>query len=459
MDASDNSAPAIVPEALPHTAGITGSLQRLRGAMARRPFLRNVSIMLAGAVTGQSVSILLSPVLTRLYSPQQFGVLSVYTAILTIVVVMASLRYEMTLPLAESDEDAMNLAAVCGCALLLTTAGLAVAAYSFPMSWARLIWPTALSAKRVHVYCGLLVLGFFCLGIYYIALYIATRRAAFRDIANTRIAQGIVGPVSQIGLGLLHGGGHALVFGSILGQSAGSFGLLRKMLKGRGELLRAVSLRRMAELAHRYRRFPLIASWAALLDLMGGNQLLYLLVSVQFSPKIAGFIFLAERIVSRPLSLIGTSILQVFLGEAGRTVRSDPARLKARFYQVTTRQFGLALIWIVSANLVADVAFPVAFGPRWSEGVVYLQAMSIGYLIQAVVLPVFHTLQIMEKQALAAAWQTGRLVSVVSGFALCSYYGVSAPWTIFCYSATQALACLVLFALIAKSIKSIQVQP
>lgn len=432
-------------------AGWTG----LQAKLARRPFLKNVSVMLTGAALGQSVSILLSPVLTRIFSPHEFGVLSVYTAILTIAVVVASLRYEMTLPLAESDEDAMNLAAVCALVLTATTALLAVAAFTVPMSWARWLWPTPLSAHRTHIYCGMLVLGFFCLGAYYIALYLATRQAAFRNIASTRLMQGVVGPLSQIGLGAAGLGGHGLVLGSILGQSAGTFGLLKKTLQRR-ELLAALSWRRMGALAQRYRRFPLIASWAALLDLLGGNQLLYLVVSVQFSPAIAGFIFLAERIVARPLSIIGTSILQVFVGEAGKAVRENPAQLRQRFYQVTSRQFLMALAWIGCANVGAALLFPVAFGHRWSDGVIFLQAMSLGYLVQAVVLPVFHTLQILEKQAVAALWQAGRLAAVAAVFYFCNASGFSAPQTIFCYSATQAVASLILFGLIARAIQGLQ---
>src|SRR5262245_43618883 len=75
------------------------ALSDIRRRLAERPFLRNVSIMLSGAAAGQMVSILLSPVLTRLYSPQQFGVLSVYSALLAILVVVASLRYELTIPM------------------------------------------------------------------------------------------------------------------------------------------------------------------------------------------------------------------------------------------------------------------------------------------------------------------------------------------------------------------------
>src|SRR5476651_1223860 len=113
----------------------------LRAMLARRPFLKNVSIMLTGSGVGQLVSVLLSPILTRLYSPQQFGILSVYTAILVILVVLASLRYELALTLVASEEEAMNLAAVCFCVLMATTAVIGVAAFAFPEDLLESLWP------------------------------------------------------------------------------------------------------------------------------------------------------------------------------------------------------------------------------------------------------------------------------------------------------------------------------
>jgi O-antigen/teichoic acid export membrane protein len=177
---------------------------------------------------------------------------------------------------------------------------------------------------------------------------------------------------------------------------------------------------------------------------------------MEYSARIAGFIFLAERVVARPLSMIGTSILQVFVGEAGRMVTADPAKLRARFYQVTNRQFWLSLGWIAFANVAGAALFPTVFGSDWGEAVVYLQAMSLGYLAQAIVLPVFHTLQILEKQTIAAAWQLGRLVLVVITFALAITFDLSAATTIFCYSATQAISCTILLALMAKAIQRLQ---
>lgn len=431
-------------------------LSGLRAALARRPFLKNVSIMLSGSVAGQMVSILLSPVLTRLYSPQQFGVLSVYTALLTILVVVASLRYELTIPMAKTEEDAVNLVALCGCVLLAMTLAIGIASYSFPEELLKTLWQTPINSAYVASYRGLFILGFLCLGGYYIALYMGTRDGAFRAIARTRLYQGIVGPTSQIGLALLGAGAPGLLIGSILGQSAGTLGLFQRLFKSRGSFAGMISRQRMWALAKRYRRFPLIASWAALIDSAGGSQLLYLLVSFTYSARIAGFIFLAERIVARPLSMVGTSILQVFMGEAGKTAAADPAKLRTRFYQVVSRQFLLAFVWIVASNLVAALVFPKVFGTQWADAVIYLQAMSVGYLAQAIVLPVFHTLQLIEKQTVAACWQLGRLLTVVATFTTASRLDLSAPMTIFCYSAVQAVCCVVLLVLMAKSIDKLQ---
>lgn len=429
---------------------------RVRDLMARRPFLKDVSIMLTGAAGGQAVSLLLSPMLTRLYSPQEFGTLSVFSAIIAILAVIASLRYELALPLAKTDEDAVNLMAVCLCVLAATTLVLSAVALFMPASLMASLWPIPGDQGPLRIYRLLLVVGYVCLGGYFVALYVATRAGGYRSIAKTRLAQGVVGPTSQIGLALLGFGAPGLLAGSILGQSAGTFGLFGSMFAGRTQLLQAISWERMKAMARRYRQFPLVASWAALIDAIGGSQLLYLLIGATYSARIAGFIFLAERVVSRPLAILGTSILQVFVGEAGRTVDSDPAHLKRRFYQVVTRQAALAALWIILANIIAVLLFPTMFGEEWRDGVPYLQAISLTYFAQAAVLPVFHTLQILEKQSLAAGWQIGRLILTVGVFFGAIALGLSAPLVIAAYSVAQAIACVVLLLMMAHSIQQVQ---
>lgn len=456
----DSAAPAINPPFKRRRLLVSPAEQarRLRAALAGRPFLRNVVIMLSGSAGGQLISILLSPLLTRLYTPQDFGLLSVYSAVLTIAVVVASLRYELALPLVREEGEALNLMAVCLMVLLLTTGALGLALFALPDAWITQVWPVPQTGGGQPLYLGLLVAGYFCLGAYYIALQLATRAGAFPAIAKTRLAQGVVGPTSQIGLALAGLGTPGLLLGNVAGQSAGTFGLFAKVVPGARGTFQALSWRAMAAQARRYIRFPLISSWAALIDAAGSSQLLYLLVTFAYSPRIAGFIFLVERVIARPLNIVGTSILQVYIGEAGKIVSTDLPRLKRRFYQVVGRQFLLAVAWVVLANIVGALTFKTVFGAQWGEGVLYLQAMSLGYLAQAVVQPVFHTLQILEKQGLAAGWQIGRLCLTVAVFTGGVALGLPAHWVIAGYSAAQALCCLLLLGLMVLAIDRRQIE-
>ncbi|MGQ9623675.1 MAG: lipopolysaccharide biosynthesis protein, partial [Candidatus Caldatribacteriaceae bacterium] len=81
--------------------------------LPRGRFGRSVLLLAGGTALGQAVTVLVSPILTRLYSPEDFGVFGVYASLLGIVAVIASLRYEYAIPLPEEDETAANILALC----------------------------------------------------------------------------------------------------------------------------------------------------------------------------------------------------------------------------------------------------------------------------------------------------------------------------------------------------------
>ena len=108
----------------------------------RGRFAKGVAVLAGGAALGQAITVLVSPILTRLYSPEDFGVFGVYASILGIVTVIASLRYEYALPFPEDGETAANILALCFLkALRLQVIGKVGSGYKcFPLSssWADL---------------------------------------------------------------------------------------------------------------------------------------------------------------------------------------------------------------------------------------------------------------------------------------------------------------------------------
>lgn len=428
--------------------GLQGRMRAMWLRVAAHGFARNVAVMLTGTVAGQAISLALSPLLTRLFSPTEFGQLGVYSSALMILAMIASLGLELAIPICRDETECANLLALCGIVLAGITTCVGVALSLIPEHAFDSVGLGPLAHDRY-----LLPLGLLWLGGYYVLLSMATREGAYRDIARTRLSQGISGPVSQIAFGLLGAGSPGLVIGFIIGQASGTLLLLRRFVLERRAWLAAISWRGIAAIWWRYIDFPLYSSWARLLDRAGGGDIVEVLFAICYSPAVAGFMFLSDRVIVRPLLMVSTSLLQVFTGEAGRAVSEEPALLRRRFWQVLPLQFLLAAGWILVANLAAGWVFPHLFGPAWADAIPYLRALSLSYLVQMVLHPVSSTLQVLERQRTAAVWQVCRLVLVVAGVLLPWQAGLPALTALWITSITQAVCCLVLAGIIAVSLE------
>jgi len=436
---------------------VSALLQRrfvaVRHHAARRSFTWNVSVMLTGTVAGQAISLLMTPLITRMFTPAQFGDLGVYNTALLTLGTVACLGLELAIPICVSGVEYAHLTALCGLALALVTSVVGLACWLVP---ARDLAAVALASLATNRW--LLPAGLAWLGGYYILVAAATRAGSFRAIASTRISQGITGPFSQLLLGVLGAGTPGLIGGFVIGQSSGTLLLMRHLFRSQRDLLRGITWRGIAAVARRYAGFPLLASWARLLDWASGS-VVYVLFASFYSPSVVGFMFLTQRVLMRPLIIVSTSLLQVFTGEAGRAISEDPALLRRRFYQVVPRLFLLAAAWILAGNLAATWAFPLFFGSAWGAAIPYLRAISIAGLLQAVLHPVSTTLQMLEYQWTAFVWQIGRLAAVTVCVILPWRAGFSAVATLWIDSAVEATCCLLLILLMVWAIEQTASHP
>ena len=76
-------------------------------------FFKNVAILVSGASLGQVIIVLSSPIITRLYSPEDFGIFALFSAVLGIVAVVGALRYELAIPLPESENKSKFIVILC----------------------------------------------------------------------------------------------------------------------------------------------------------------------------------------------------------------------------------------------------------------------------------------------------------------------------------------------------------
>ncbi len=399
---------------------------------SRGSLTRGVSVLFVATVAGQVAALAAAPLLTRLFDPSQFGVLAVYGGLLTVLTAVATLRYDMALPIARSEQEASDLLGVGLVALAATTAIVTAATVLIPAAVLSRLGLGLLAPYRV-----LVPLGFAAMGLYGLANSYATRNAAFGVIARTRLTQAVVGPASQILFAVVGFGTYGLIAGQVLSQSAGLVALTRDAIARRPNRVRIGGL---LAAAGRYRAFPLISSWGVLVDMIGATLALYLLAGLFYPPAIAGFLYLTDRIVGRPLNLMTHSLVPVMFSAAGRDVHADPARLRRRFLTVTLLGAAVAACWIGAINIAAAWLFPRLFGAAWAGAVPYIHATSVWFFFGCIGRMVGPTLQVLERQMLNVLPQVGGPLLAAGAFALCAHGGLSAPVSVLAYALCQATA-------------------
>jgi len=435
---------------LPGSARLLPLYDRVTDKLGHGSFGHHVLVMLTGTVMGQLISVLLSPVLTRLYTPAEFGTLGSITSIVTILSVVAILRLELALPLAHERKDAANLLALCGVALVLTALVTTLVLALMPF------WP-ALAAlfHDIMPYRWFIPLGMFAVGAYQIMVFLATREHEFKVLARTKLYQGLAGPFSQIGFGLLGAGPIGLITGYIIGQSVGVGSLFTRLVHRAGFLADGLSWAGMREMLRRYRHFPLISSPTALLSMLASSSSVMVIVSVLFSPTVAGYMFLTDRIVARPLLMLTTSIMQVYSGDISRNLRENPAIVRRRFLGISATMFGIVAFWLTVVNLLAPLCFGAVFGAAWAPVIPFLQALSVGYLLQFTLHGLGHTLQLLERQGLSLFSEIGRSLGVALVFGAAWHYSLSPVVTLLLYALVQALACSVQWMMMLHAVNAV----
>ena len=431
---------------------MTKAFASLLRKFSRDPLAQNFLILLLGTVAGQAIPILLSPILTRIFRPEDFGVLGVFSALSMSLVPLATLRYELALLLVRSEEEAAAVFALSALVLCITCTFAFVVIALLP-SFA------IFGADTLGTMKFWLPLALFVVSFYQVLVYEATRCGRLGVVARTKVVQGLAGPGVQIGLGLTLFQTTGLLLGFIAGQSAGTVSMIRTLVLPRWASFRALTWLQLRQAALRYIRFPLISSWSGVLQEVGSQYIALVLVMIAFGPVVAGYLFLADRVVGRPLLVVTTSTLQAFASEISTLLKSGSEDLIGRFVRVLGVQFALALGWCAVVFFMAPIVVVPLFGPSWAPAVPCIQIMCFVYLFQATMHPLYPTLQLLERQGTLAIWEVLRLAAVSGVILFAARGNYSVEWGLGLYAAAQALAQIALLVIQLRAISTMRRAP
>lgn len=390
-------------------------LQRLESRLPKSAFWRNLTLVAGGTAAGQALSILASPVLSRLYGPDDFGLLSVYGSVTSIVAVVSSLSYHQAIPAPEKDEQGANLTVL---ALALVAVASLLTAVAVTAFHARLERYFAIAGFAKYV--AAVPLGVFGLGAYEVLSQWAARKKAFGLLAKTSAQRSFLQTAIQLLGGLTKMGTLSLVVGQLFGQWGGTLQVARKSWRSDGDKFRAVSPTSLRETAHRFRRFPLFTLPGAMLNAVDAN-VAPLLFAHFFGGTVTGYFALGHRLIGVPFMLVGSSAQKVFYPAAASAKRTGTLAAETALTYQRLLRLVLPIVFVMTA--CAPELFVVLMGAKWREAGVYMQWLALRACFTMLVFPLTPLIFVLERQVAGTVFSGLQLVVRVSAVYVGSRYG------------------------------------
>jgi O-antigen/teichoic acid export membrane protein len=363
-------------------------------------------VLVGGTALSQALMMLVLPFLTRLYTPQDFSVLAVYTGLLVIIAPAACLRLDIAIPMPARDEDAANLLALALVFAVIISSALAVPALLIPRDLAYM-----LRAPKLEPFLWMLPIGVLLAASSSAFQFWFVRSRDFSLIARTRITQAVGAAGVMVGfgwLGLTPGG---LIVGQAVNSGAAAFGLGRHAFVGGKEAVKSVSMAEMRRVLRVYDRFPKYST----LETLANNasiQLPVVMIAAMASGPEAGFLALAMRVMQGPMGLIGNAISQVYVANAPDAFRAgDLGAFTANILGALMRTGVGPLLF---TGMVAPDVFAMVFGDDWRRAGILVAWMMPWFIIQFLTSPVSMALHVTNSQKLALGLQfVGLIIRVL----------------------------------------------
>lgn len=376
-------------------------------------FKGDVLRLVSGTFFSQLILLLTAPVITRFFAPEAFGVTALFFSLTGILGVLSCMRYELSVVLPESDREAANLLGVC-----LTFTPL-VALLTIPFVWfaGEQISRWA-NRPELIFYLWLLPIVLLIQGLYTALNYWNTRTKHYARLSVSKVIRSLISVSGMLGAGFAgQATGGAMIAARIGGQTIATGLLAGLVLRESGRFLfQTIRLREMFAGLVRYKKFPLYSSWAALFNSMS-MQLPVLLLGVFFNPESVGFYALGHQLLTMPMTLVGSSIGQVFFQRAS-VARAD-GTLAQLVGEVIQRLLQMATFPFLLLMIVGPELFSVFFGANWETAGVFAQILAPWLFLVFLGSPISVLSSVLEVQqaslALNVVLLMTRTISLVVG--------------------------------------------
>ena len=358
-------------------------------------FVRSIATLTSGNLLALIITVSMTPIVTRIFSPSEFGLFALFMAIVGICSQVGSLCYERAILLPKDEVEAgvvFTLSLLVLFAFVLVVTSLII---FFGTDIA-----TILGNAELTDWAMLIPLGILIVGITNVLRFWAIRQKKFRLISSSRVIEAAVTGSLKILLGFLIGNwSGGLILGTVLGSLVVLLVLLRYLKPDVSILrIRTNSAQNIREVAESFRQFPIYASWNALLT-VSSRYLPVFFLSAFFGPAVVGFFNLASRMLTQPISTISRSVSTVYFQKSA-SQRAAEHQITSGLVKLTLALFAFGFVPFLLSAVFAVEIFSIVFGDQWEVAGYYAQIMTPWFFLLFIRAPANIVFEVCQRQEL-----------------------------------------------------------
>lgn len=353
--------------------------------------LSDVFFVAGGSIIAQGFTMAIMPVLSRLYTPDDFGVASAFASIMSVLIPLSSLRYFLAIALPKTQE---YTGAVVNLSFMIQCTYFCIILVIFILFGNTLL--VYFNMDIVSDYKMLIPFAVLGASIYEMLTQCAIRAKLFSIIARTKVSQSLSGGFTKVCLGWLGVRPLGLIVGTIIGQAGGITSVtlaLRKM-----KFFRRIKWFQIKRAALQYRNFPLYAMPTAIIN-TAGTQIIPLMVFSFYGATVAGYFSMAHQLMMIPSVFVGNAIGQVFLQRA--SVAKYDGRLGILSWNTYKILLKIGIVPMVILAITAPFVFRFVLGSAWKEAGEYAKLLAPITMASFAFSPISHVFNIQNKQRTA----------------------------------------------------------
>jgi len=393
-------------------------------------FVKNVLVVMTGSAVAQVIGFALTPIISRLFTPSDFGVFGSFNSVATIIAAGVTLQYTQAIMLPKEKEDAFHLFVVsCLCTFVIV----------FLCVICSIIIPTTINGlmgtKGLWA-LALLVIFIIVSGLNQSCQAWCIRVKAFKHTSASQVIRSFSSNGSQIGFGYLNAGALGLIISSILANFLATLNLARVMFQDLNELRRNIRWKRIKQLAKEYRDFPMYSASMNVINSLSLG-LPVLLLTKFYGIEVAGAYAFSMRVLSVPMGFVLNALRQVLFQKAAEA-HNHGDKLMPLYVKITLGLFVMTLLPSLIIFIWAPQLFAWIFGSQWHIAGEFARSLVLWLMFMFCNLPAVLFVRIIRLQRKLFVFDlivlfTRALVLVVGGMRL------SAVDTIFLISLAGAI--------------------